>query len=150
MKTFVMSFFAKIAHPHEYDKVNSATWYGVALFALALMYSPVLGAIGVSVLGAADPAAAMVGRKYGKTQLPGNRTLEGSATFFGVSMLMVLFVLTFLYPIGGLVTTLMVALGTSLAGTIGELFGNSPDDNLTVPLFSAGGAYLMMWLMGVV
>lgn len=146
VKARVMKFFEKIAHPHEYDKVNSATWYGVALLLLSLT-NPVLGIIGVTVLGFADPAAAMVGRKYGSICLPGNRTLEGSFGFVVVGTLAASLALAIMHPIGGLGSTLLVAGTASLFGAVGELLGRWPDDNLTIPLASALGAWLALMLV---
>jgi len=146
VKARVMKFFEKIAHPHEYDKVNSATWYGVALLLLSLT-NPVLGIIGVTVLGFADPAAAMVGRKYGRIRLPGNRTLEGSLGFAVVGTISASLALAIMHPIGGLGTTLFVAGTAAVCGALGELLGRWPDDNLTIPLASAAGAWLALSLL---
>lgn len=146
VKARVMKYFEKIAHPHEYDKINSATWYGVALLLLSLTH-PVLGIIGVTVLGFADPAAAMVGRKYGRIRLPGNRTLEGSMGFVLVGTLAASLALVIMHPIGGLGTTLFVAGTAALFGAVGELLGRWPDDNLTIPLSSALGAWLALLLV---
>lgn len=140
----IMNIFAPIAHPHEYDKMNSATWYGVGLLLLSFLYSPVLGAIAVVILGFADPLAAMVGRKYGTIKLPGNRTLEGSFTFFIVGTIAAAFVLTYLQPIGNLSSTFLVAASAAFCGALGELAGKFPDDNLTIPMASVVGASLAM------
>lgn len=149
MKAKVMKMFAPIAHPHEYDKINSATWYGVALLMLSLMPTPVLGIIAVAVLGFADPAAAMVGRKWGKIRLPGNRTLEGSLGFFVTGTLAASAALAVFHPIGDLTTTLLVAGTASACGALGELAGSFPDDNLTIPMASAAGAFGAMSLIGL-
>lgn len=148
-KAKVMWFFAPIAHPHEYDKINSATWYGVALFLLSLLPSPLLGLIAITVLGFADPAAALVGRKYGTIRLPGNRSLEGSLGFVVAGTVATTVMLNLLHPIGGFWTTLAVAASASVCGALGELAGKWPDDNLTIPVASAAGASAMLMLLGM-
>lgn len=148
MKEHIMRVFAPIAHPHEYDKVNSATWYGTALLGLSLM-NPTLGVVGVTILGVADPVAAAVGRKYGKIQLPGNRTLEGSLAFWISGSLAAFLMLSWLHPLSTSLNTLVVASVAAAFGAIGELLGAYPDDNLTVPLASAAGAFLCLASLGL-
>ncbi len=150
MKARVMKLFATIAHPHEYDKINSATWYGVALLVLSLMPTPVIGIIAVAVLGFADPAAAAVGRKWGKIRLPGNRTLEGSLGFFVTGTLAASAALAVFHPIGDLGTTLMVSAVAAACGALGELAGAYPDDNLTIPMASAAGAFGTLAMLGMI
>lgn len=150
MKARVMKLFATIAHPHEYDKINSATWYGVALLMLSLMPTPVIGIVAVAVLGFADPAAAAVGRKWGKIRLPGNRTVEGSMGFFVTGTLAASAALAVFHPIGDLGTTLMVSAVAAACGALGELAGAYPDDNLTVPMASAAGAFGALAMLGMI
>src|SRR5580704_1350035 len=50
----LMRLFAPVAHAHERHRVNSATWYVTALFALSL-FAPLRAAeVGVLVLAVAD------------------------------------------------------------------------------------------------
>jgi dolichol kinase len=62
-RTFLLAVFRAIAHPHERYRVNSSTWFATALTLLGLVFEPHLCAVGVIVLGLADPAAALVGRR---------------------------------------------------------------------------------------
>ena len=62
INTFCMSLFGRTAHPHEAHRVNSATWYAVAVLLMAICQSAVPAAIAlVVVLGVGDPIAAIVG-----------------------------------------------------------------------------------------
>ena len=145
-KARVMALFSKIAHPHEYDKVNSATWYGTALLLLA-MTNPTLGVLAVTILGVADPVAASVGRTWGKIPMPGNRTLEGTLGFIVSGTLAGMWVVSLLHPVGDLWATFAVAGVAALCGAIAEFAGNYPDDNLTIPVASALGAALTLLLL---
>ncbi len=141
----IMALFGPVAHPYEVHRINSGTWFVVALFLLALTGRPELGAMGVAVLGFADPTAALIGRRYGKHPLVNGRTLEGSAAFFVVALVVVLAVLLLLHP--GLVTGWrlpLVAGGAALAGTLFELFSFRIDDNLSIPLGTAGVAAALL------
>lgn len=141
----IMALFGPVAHPYENHRVNSGTWFVIALFFLALTGRPELGAMGVAVLGFADPAAALIGRRFGKHPLVNGRTLEGSGAFFVVAVIAILTVLLTLHP--GLVTGWrlpLVAVGAGLAGTLFELFSFRIDDNLSIPLGTAGVAAALL------
>ncbi len=144
---FFMIFMGKIAHPHEHHRVNSSTWYATAMGVLALSTTPIAISVGVIVLALADPAAAMVGRRFGRVSLRSGRTLEGSLAFFVVGALAAAAVLVVFYPTLGLMTVLLSSLTASLFGALTELYSGRLDDNFTIPLGSALGAALIFSLM---
>ncbi|MCB9639361.1 MAG: hypothetical protein H6728_15250 [Myxococcales bacterium] len=144
--------FHKVAHPHEAVHVNSATWYVNALFLLSLTCPPAICAMAVVVLGFADPAAAIIGRRFGRHRLVNGRSLEGSFTFWVVGAIAALVTLQIFHPTIGFGSALLMSLGAALAGALAELFSQRIDDNLSIPLASAAGASLvamvLSWLMG--
>ena len=58
----LMRVLGPIAHPHEWHKVKSATWFVTALLLLATLAPLRSAALGCAVLALGDPAAALVGR----------------------------------------------------------------------------------------
>lgn len=145
----LMAIFSRVAHPHESFRVNSSTWYATALFALSLTSSPLSCSLAVLVLALADPAAAVIGRRFGRVRLINGRSLEGSLTFAGVGFLASL---TFLALFHGQIdpgARALVALGGALLGAIAELVSRTVDDNLSVPLAVAAGSGLVAELMGL-
>ena len=145
----VMAFYGPVAHPHEWHRVNSATWYCTAMLGLALTGSLPLCSVAVVVLGFSDPAAALVGRRYGKVPLIHGRSLEGTATFLVVALVVASLTLRVFYPSlthgGGFV----LAFGAALAAALAELFSRRVDDNLTIPLAAGAGMALAGTLFGV-
>lgn len=139
----LMRAFSKVAHPHEAHHINSASWYATALLILAFSAPPAVSAVAVTVLGFGDPLAALVGRRIGRIRLVHGRSLEGSLAFvlFGGAaaalMLMSLHAGAFEHP-------LRVAFMAALFGGVAELFSKRLDDNLTVPLAAALGAWCMI------
>lgn len=129
----LMSFFGPVAHAHERHHTNSSTWYVTAL-ALIAAFAPMRGAeLAVLVLGLADPAAGVVGRRFGRIQLSANRTLEGTLTFVVVGALASLVWLT---ATGAApIQALLVSLIAGTAGALAEL-GSSRrfDDNFSIPV----------------
>lgn len=140
---FLMKVFGPIAHAHETDRVNSATWYVTALLALSITASPMACSLAVIVLGIGDPAAAFVGRRWGRTRLASGRSLEGSLGFTGFAGLAAVATLAVYYPGLGVAQMVTLALVSALAGAIAELLTAGLDDNLVIPLAAAAGASLV-------
>ena len=145
---FFMLFLGKIAHPHEHHRVNSSTWFVTALLVLALLASPTAASLGVIVLAVADPLAAMVGRRFGRTFLRYGRTVEGSLAFVVVGTLAGLAVLLIYYPELGWGTALLAAVAASTFGALTELYSSKLDDNFTIPLGAALGATIVLTVLG--
>ncbi|MCO4773015.1 MAG: hypothetical protein KDA24_23480 [Deltaproteobacteria bacterium] len=138
----VMAFYAPIAHAHEWDRVNSGTWYCTALFIIAMTGSPLVCAIAVLILGVSDPMAALIGRRWGKTKLVNGRSLEGTLAFAVSGTLVASLMSAWVYPIS-LPQAFALAGVAGVAGAIAELFSRSIDDNLTIPVAAGGAAWLL-------
>lgn len=140
----LMKLFGPVAHPYEHYRVNSASWYVGALFVLAWMQRPMVAAIGVGVLGLADPAASIVGRRFGRHKLIHGRTLEGTLTFAFVGALVASAVL-FGFGVAPL-TAIVVAIVSGIAGALAELLSRRVDDNFSVPVLTAAAAWGVLGL----
>ncbi|MBM4377813.1 MAG: hypothetical protein FJ086_00670 [Deltaproteobacteria bacterium] len=148
LRAILFSIFGPFAHPHEHHRVNSATWYATALLLLALTQSKVLCTVGVAVLGFGDPAAAVLGRRFGRLQLMHGRTLEGTLSFVAAATAASFTALSVGYPYGTR-QALAVALAGSAAGALAELVSLRVDDNFTVPLSAACGAWGVALALGL-
>lgn len=144
----LMRILGSFAHPHERLRVNSSTWYCTALGLLALLGSPTLILVAIAVLGFADPAAAIIGRRYGSIKLVNGRSLQGSGAFVVVGMVATVSVLLLTRPDLSFASVLAMAVGASVLGAVAELFSLRVDDNLSVPVAAAAGAGLMGLLLG--
>lgn len=129
----LMRFFGAVAHAHERHRVNSSTWYMTALLLLSSLVEPAVSAIAVAVLGFGDPAAALVGRRFGRIRLRAGRSLEGSCGFVAAASLVAFVVASVLLP-GTFAVHLIIALVAGVTGAVVEMFSTSVDDNLTIPL----------------
>lgn len=145
---FKFVFFKVIAHPREVHNVNSATWYVTALFVLSLLQSPLVGAVALAVLGLADPAAAMIGRRWGNTKLIHGRSLEGSLAFVVVGTASALGTIHLVHPEVMWPASLAIGASAAVFGGIAELFSKRLDDNLTVPLSAAAGTVMASIMTG--
>ncbi len=130
----LMTLFSQVSHPHERFRVNSATWYTSALALLSLTQSPLACALAVTALGVGDPAAALIGRKYGKTRIVHGRSLEGTLTFFATSVIASMAVMAIWHGTLLWMDALIIAAAASLAGALAELFSGRIDDNFSIPM----------------
>jgi dolichol kinase len=130
----LMTAFGPVAHDHEWYRVNSGTWYASALLLLALTGSSLVCTLAVVVLAVGDPAAALIGRRFGRIKIRAGRSLEGSLGFLAVAGLTAMGVLLAYYPTMGLGETLALAGVSALAGTLAELYSRWIDDNFSIPV----------------
>jgi dolichol kinase len=143
----LMGAFGKVAHPYERHRINSASWYALALVLLALFVPPLGCAVGVVVLGFGDPMAAIVGRRFGRTKLPGGRSLEGSMAFVVAGTLPGMAVLALAHQLT-LGAAAAVALAGATAGAAAEVLSGRLDDNFTIPTVAGLAAWGAQTLFG--
>jgi len=118
--------FSFLASPREARKIASSTWYALSVFLVLLLFSRTHAMAGILVLAWADPAASVVGQRWGKIPFLAG-SVRGTGTFFLVaSFALILFV------------PWKVALVTGAATAIVEAAPINLDDNLIVPLTVAG------------
>ncbi len=145
----LMKILGPIAHPAERYRVNSASNYILALFVLAWIGYPAVGAVAVIVLGFADPAASFVGRRWGKTPLCNGRTLQGTVAFVLTAFVVGSAVLRLLHrEVPPLAAFSMAGVG-ALAGALAELASGRIDDNLTIPVITGGAVWAVATFLGV-
>lgn len=141
----LMWVFRNVSHPHEAHRVNSSTWYVTALACLALTGDPAICAAAVAILGVGDPAAAVIGRRFGSVSLVGGRSLEGTLAFVAFGALAAWGALSLWHP--G-TASLGLVLAATLPAALAELFSKRVDDNFTIPVAAAAGAVAWMQLVG--
>ena len=138
----LMGVFKHVAHEHERHRVNSSTWYTTALLIIALTMSPMACTVALLVLGVGDPAAGLVGRRFGRTRLASGKSLEGALAFVVAGAAAAAGALALYYPTLPLPSVLALALVSSLAGALAELFLTHIDDNFSIPLAAGAGCTL--------
>jgi dolichol kinase len=146
----LLRILGPFAHPHEAWRVNSSTWYCTALGILGLLQDIALTTVALGVLAFGDPAAAIVGRRWGRTRLVNGRSLQGSLAFVVAAGLGTAGLLSIYHPeLGGAGVATSCA-GAALIGAVAELYSRRVDDNLSVPLGAAAGGWLgqqaLLWL----
>lgn len=99
---------------------------GGAVLAI-LLYPPAVMMTTLFFIALGDPAAAVAGKRFGRTRFSNGRSLEGSFAMFATC----LFIARWL---GGF--TWSVAVAGAMVAAVTELYSGNIDDNITVPLLS--------------
>lgn len=135
VNAWCMWFFGPIARDHEHYKINSATWYGTALMVLAFTAFGPGGVLGLLALAVGDPAAGIIGRRYGRIRI-GGKSLEGSLAFALASALAGA---AYLFAMGSRdpLELCGVSLLGGAVGAVVELLSTRLEDNFTIPVFTA-------------
>jgi dolichol kinase len=124
----------------EGSQVLGSTWYVIGGLVTMLLWGQDVGGTSVLFLAWGDPAAELVGRRWGRP--PGGKTVAGSlgclmacllAGLVGVGM-------------GGL--TPWAALAGALVATAVERWSPPPDDNLWMPILSGLASAVVQALTG--
>lgn len=136
--------FRSIIRPWEKDRPNSASWYVLSLFLLALLVPPPAAQMAVLILGFGDPMASLVGRRYGSIKIHRRKSLQGSLALFTVALLVSLLVPWMHGLAMGIGARLGMAFTVAVGATVAELYSDVVDDNLTVTLASGGIAAIWM------
>ena len=130
--------FRRIARPRERLETNSATYYSIALLlVLALMPGRAVE-LGLLVLAFGDPAASVLGKRFGKRKLWREKSLVGFNAFVGLSFLVSFGFLSLTMGAETLVWRLGVAAIAAVVGAVTELFSERLDDNFTILVMTAG------------
>lgn len=129
--------FRAITRPRERYQVPAAVWYTVAIFLITAFAEQTVAQLAVLVVGLGDPAASILGRRFGKRRIFGRKTWVGALSFVAAATLACTVFLFALRPLS-LGHALALALAGACAGALAELLSDDRvDDNLTVPLTAA-------------
>ncbi|MDY0059187.1 MAG: SEC59/DGK1/VTE5 family protein [Myxococcota bacterium] len=144
-EALVAGIFGKISRPEEAHKVPAATWFCAALLlGVAVLPQPAVE-LGVLILGLADPAASLIGKRFGRRKLYLQKSFAGTLGFFAVALALALPFFLVLAPTPATVPLRLLAGATvALTGTLAELFSGRIDDNFSISLLAGGVAAL--WL----
>ena len=117
---------------------NGAVWMCLSAAACVWLFPPSVGAAALAMLMLGDGAAAVVGRRVGRTKWPGTpKSVEGSAAYVVAAFAMGLAVT--LWP-GAQLTVLACVVG-AVVGAALEALPIPVNDNFRVPVLSG----LAMW-----
>jgi len=133
LNRFVFRTFGALMCPREARRL-SLTWFLLGVFLALWFPGEGVSVAAILVLAVADPAASVVGRLWGRLRL-GKGTLEGTLAFFAAAV-------AILAPFVGIPAAIPVA--AFVAGV--EVLPTGLDDNLLIPVATAGGLWALAGL----
>ena len=137
--------------PHELHRtslvLNGASWVMIAACITISVFPKPLAIIGYSIVILSDVAAALIGRKFGKTPFL-DKSLQGSMAFFIVSLIVSA---AWSWIFGFSIFFFGICIIGSVLATIAEASTTrfKLDDNLAVPLAFAGSTWILAILCSI-
>lgn len=133
----VLRDFAAILRREEEHRVAASTWVLLgALATIALAPLP-YAALSFLYLAVGDPVASWIGVRFGRIELPGGKSLEGSLAMVAACAALGTAFLVFTHTVS-LAVAPLVALGGAFAAALAEWLPLGPvDDNFRVPVAAA-------------
>ena len=138
-------YFGLLQSIHDVErKTSGAYYYPLSVFIIYWLSQgdPVMFCLPITILALSDAGAALVGKQYGSNRfrvMDGYRSFEGSLTFFGLS-LTILLVGFAIAKLPGWPEMLLIAIMVSVLTTAIEAISIRGLDNLLIPC----SAYLML------
>ncbi|MCC5874894.1 MAG: phosphatidate cytidylyltransferase [Candidatus Sumerlaeia bacterium] len=129
--------------PHEKVRrgipLSGSTWMLLSAVITFAIFPKSVAVAAFSMLILCDTVAALVGRRWGTVRFgPKRKSIEGTAAFFAVGLVVVA-VVPGLPPLAGILGAATAAIAEALPGKW--------DDNFTVPILSGAVMVVVMWLL---
>ncbi len=139
LETKLRNFTFHVARTDEVETkfLSGPFWLFLGFGTTFLIFPLHIASAACAILAIGDVFSNLIGSRFGKTRITGNRTAEGSVAFLVTSFVTSLF---FVSPIAGLIG--------AFSGTVAEIYGK-PNDNLLIPLFSAFFMLLAIIFLGI-
>ncbi len=141
---FAVVVFRVLARASEASRIATSTWYALGLMVGVALLPKAACLMGLLTLTFADPAAGLVGRRWGGRRIYRDKTLGGSSAFFVVAFGIAGATLAVQLPALSLAARLGSAALIAIAGTIAELFGDHVADNFSILVVTGAVAALLM------
>lgn len=141
---FAVAVFRLLSRSSEASRVATSTWYALGLLVCVLWLPKPACLLGILVLAFADPAAGLVGRRFGGARLYRDKSVVGSAAFFVVALAIAGATLAVQLPTLALGPRLLAATAIALGGTVAELLGDHVQDNFSIPVVTGAIAALVL------
>ena len=139
----------KVMERDEEEKDGLGTvYYAISLLILALitfgpLQNPIIGLVGIAVMGYGDGMAAIVGKSVKSpayTFLSNKKTVAGSIAMFIITLIIVSGALSYLTVSHCLIKAFIIA----IISTFVEAVSIKGTDNLTIPLLTSGMIFLVL------
>ena len=146
---FAIKIMGPLMRKSERDGFSGLPFYALGIALAILFYQKEIALLVIMFLVFADPAASVMGIKFGHKKILPNKTVVGTLTcwFFCAGIVF----LHFYNPESFSLHIIFFALIAGLIGAISEIFSAfNVDDNVTIPLVSGLGITLLNNVMPII
>lgn len=148
LNKFACAVMGPLMRTSEINSTAGTTYLLTGVTLIVMVFPKPIVALSILFLAFADPLASYVGIRYGRDKILGNKTIQGFLAAFAICT-----VLTFIYLWSnevGLSRRLVISFLAGFIGALAELIPVAKlDDNLTMPVVSATGLWLVFNLFGL-
>ena len=147
LNDWALHAFKYILRESEVNKLAGTTYLVTGVLVVDVFFPRPIVALTLLFLAFADPIASLIGIKYGKDKIFGHKSIQGFMAAFVVCLIACFLFLHFNnYLLDRIV---VVSLFAGLIGAFAELIPiGKLDDNLTLPILSAIGLYILFYFFG--
>jgi len=148
LNQFALVIMGPLMRTHEARQTAGTTYLLTGVCVIAVLFPKPIVALSILFLAFADPLASYVGIRYGKDKIMGHKTIQGFLAAFAVCTILA-FVYLWSHEVG-LSRRLVVSFIAGITGAVAELIPvGKLDDNLTMPILSATGLWMIFHLFGL-
>lgn len=125
-------------------------YYAISLLILALwtfyIHKPIIGLLGILIMGYGDGFAAVVGKRWGNHPLPfnKNKSWEGSFTVFVFAFIITMLIVNVSFGVIDFMQGLLISMIIGIISAVIEAFTPYGFDNLTLPIGMSIVFYTLM------
>ena len=133
-----------IVRDKEVSRLTGASYMFIAALLLFLLFEKEIAVVAIAFLAIGDPLATVVGRFAGRIRLFG-KSLEGD-----LACLLACMVIGLIFYYSGFSIPLLAIMIGAIIAMVAEALELPVNDNLTIPLFSAGAMTFVSYLVAIV
>ncbi|MFK8138849.1 MAG: diacylglycerol/polyprenol kinase family protein [Bdellovibrionales bacterium] len=133
---FMMKSFRRVMRENEINGISGTTFLMVGVFTVVSLFPRDVAVLAIGMLAFGDPISSIIGVRFGKDKIIGNKSLQGTMAGFATCTL-----LSFFYYLSKDLMVDRLVLVSLISGMLGAVSEIIPvgklDDNLTFPVIAA-------------
>lgn len=143
VNVLAIKFMGLFMRESEKTKMSGLPFYALGV-SLALYFYPFdIAMMAILFLIFADPISSYFGVLFGKEKIVKNKSLQGTTAGFITCYTIALIYLLVVAQIAPGMQLLVFSLAAGVVGAVSEIFSIYIDDNLTIPVLSGAGMFLI-------
>lgn len=148
LQRLALKTFGKLMRREELNGLTANSWYVFGMLGAGLFFPKAYALMGLAFLSLGDPVAAVVGTRWGRVPLLAGKSVEGSVANFVASGTAAFAIALWMLGLPAADALLVGVVGGAVSA-FAEVAPWPVNDNLAIPIVSAGLLWMLLSLMGV-